>query len=101
MSTLNRKICIRISAAINLFLDYFMMLWVPACPAAATPAQAWYLRGCARCFVSGARHSPMEPPEAHSVQRRYQAADQLLEQIVALPFCLYNSLPGLDDFIVA
>lgn len=103
MSTLNIKISIRISAAINLFLDYFTMLWVPACPAAATPAQAGYLRGCATCFVCAARHSPMEPPEAHSVQRRCQAADQLLEQIVALPFCLYSSLPilGLDDFTLA
>lgn len=29
MSTLSRKISIRISAAINLFLDYFTMLRVP------------------------------------------------------------------------
>lgn len=103
MSTLNRKISIRISAAINLFLDYFTMLWGPACPAAATPAQPWYLRGCAKYFVSGARHCPMEPPEAQSVQRRCQAADQLLEEIVTLPFCLFNPLPilGLDDFTLA
>lgn len=90
MSTLTRKISIRISAAINLFLDYFTMLRVPACPAAAMPAQAWYLRGCAKCFVVRARHSSMEPPEAHSMQRECQAADQLLEQIVALPFCPYS-----------
>lgn len=88
MSTLNRKISIRISGAINLFLDYFTMLRVPACPSVATPAHACCLRGCAKRFVCGARHSPMEPPEAHSLQRSCQAAYQLLEQIVALPFCL-------------
>lgn len=87
MSTLTRKISIRISAAINLFLDYFTMLRVPACPTAATPARAWYLRGFAKCFVVRARHSPMEPPEAHSMQRGCQAVDQLWEQIAALPFC--------------
>lgn len=46
MSTLNRKISIRISAAINLFLDCFTMLRVPACPAVATPAQLVPQRMC-------------------------------------------------------
>lgn len=38
------------------------------------PARAWYLSRRAEHIAPGARHSPVEPCEAHSVQRRCRAA---------------------------
>lgn len=69
-----RKISIRISAAIKSGPGLFYDAVSAACPAVATPARAWYLRRHAEHIAPGARHSPVEPCEAHSVQRRCRAA---------------------------